>query len=324
MYTPHQDTLELFEKILPANKKTALITGATDGIGLAFARIMAWAGWNIVLCARSHDKARKVISELQLISQHIKIHCVICDLSCIDSVGKAIQSIDKAGLQYDLVFFNAGITSGREERTDKGVSSVFFINHIAQQALLMGIQDHLADQSRVIIQSSIAHHLARDPRLYTEYMGINRQITSTVYADSKCANLCLALVAGQYLSRHLGRQIDSYAVHPGYLVTNINREMLMQPLHRSLLNCISGQTTPLLLALGSYIGMVQPSAEHAAHSAIVAALTRAPSLYTGPSGYFGLYGQPMPAKISKFVSVDRAERLWEKTADCITALKRST
>ena len=324
MYRPHDETRRLLRKMSSLQSKTVFITGATDGIGLAFARVIAWAGWNIVLCARSARKASRVISELQSINPDIKIHSVVCELSSLDSINKAIRSIRKIDLQLHLVFLNAGITSSREEKTDKGISSVFFVNHIAQQALLMGIQHQLADQSRIVIQSSVAHKFAREPRLYTEYMNIQEKVASSVYADSKCANICLAYTAGKYLTQKQGRQIMSYAVHPGYLVTNINRDMFMQPLYQSLLDSLCGRVTPLMLRLGYHLGVVQPSVEHAAHPAIVAALAENPSFFTGPSGYFELYGPPMPAKIYHDISTECAQILWEQTEQCIAELHGST
>lgn len=44
---------------------TALITGASSGFGLEFAKIFASKGYNLVLCARSEDKLRKLAKALE-------------------------------------------------------------------------------------------------------------------------------------------------------------------------------------------------------------------------------------------------------------------
>ena len=79
-----------------------------------------------------------------------------------------------------------------------------------------------------------------------------------------------------------------------------------------------------MLTLGYHLGVVQPSVEHAAHPAIVAALAESPSFFTGPSGYFELYGPPMSAKVSSLISIDFAQILWEQTEQCIAELQGST
>ena len=50
---------------MPAPAKTALITGASFGIGLELARIFGREGYNLVLVARSADKLRQLASEVE-------------------------------------------------------------------------------------------------------------------------------------------------------------------------------------------------------------------------------------------------------------------
>ena len=87
-----------------------LITGASSGIGEAFARALANRGHNLVLIARSEDKLIKLCSELGRIRS---IHCqhVAIDLSKSESAAQLFAEIQKRGLEIDLLINNAGFGS---------------------------------------------------------------------------------------------------------------------------------------------------------------------------------------------------------------------
>lgn len=87
-----------------------LITGASSGIGEAFARSLAVRGNNLLLVARSEDKLRRFCSELGRTSS---IHCqsVALDLSKPESPAKLFEETKNRGLEIDLLINNAGFGS---------------------------------------------------------------------------------------------------------------------------------------------------------------------------------------------------------------------
>lgn len=89
---------------------TTLITGASSGIGEAFARALAARGHNLLLVARSEDKLMTLCSELGRIRS---IHCqyVALDLSKPDSPARLFDETQKRGLEIDLLINNAGFGS---------------------------------------------------------------------------------------------------------------------------------------------------------------------------------------------------------------------
>jgi short-subunit dehydrogenase len=93
--------------------KTALITGASMGIGEAFARELAERGMNLILVARSEDKMRRMADEL---SQKHSIHTLVLatDLSRENAAETVREQVEEAGITVDLLVNNAGFgTHGR-------------------------------------------------------------------------------------------------------------------------------------------------------------------------------------------------------------------
>jgi short-subunit dehydrogenase len=85
-----------------------LVTGASSGIGEAFARHLAEAGMNLVLVARREDRLRKLAEDLQ--SQHsVSTRVVPADLSQDDFLPMIERATDD--LQVGLLVNNAGIAT---------------------------------------------------------------------------------------------------------------------------------------------------------------------------------------------------------------------
>lgn len=98
--------------------KTALITGASSGIGAAFARELAARGANLILVARRLERLQKLSTELT--EKHgSEVTVVDLDLTADSAVESLRNKIDKLGLKVDLLVNNAGFaTSGGFETED--------------------------------------------------------------------------------------------------------------------------------------------------------------------------------------------------------------
>jgi short-subunit dehydrogenase len=104
--------------MFPYAGKTAIVTGASSGIGAAFARELAARGMSVVLVARSREALSELAAEIE--SQHpAKAHVVCCDLSQPDAALAVAKQTAALGLTIDLVINNAGfMTHGRFETID--------------------------------------------------------------------------------------------------------------------------------------------------------------------------------------------------------------
>ena len=83
-------------------KKVALITGASAGLGVEFARQLAKRGHSLVLAARRHDRLEALADDLG------DARAVAIDLSEKDAAAKLMAGLDKAGEQVEILVNNAG------------------------------------------------------------------------------------------------------------------------------------------------------------------------------------------------------------------------
>ena len=88
-------------------KRTALITGASSGIGKAFAKALSARGANVILVARSRDKLMTLAAEIKKQSK-VKAEVVVADLSDPRAPAKVYAAVTKKGYKVDMLVNNAG------------------------------------------------------------------------------------------------------------------------------------------------------------------------------------------------------------------------
>jgi 17beta-estradiol 17-dehydrogenase / very-long-chain 3-oxoacyl-CoA reductase len=88
----------------------ALVTGATDGIGKAFAYQLASKGLNLVLVSRNHNKLKTVLKEIQADFPYTHIKIVPLDFSNDLSPGIRLVEEEIKGLDIGILINNVGIT----------------------------------------------------------------------------------------------------------------------------------------------------------------------------------------------------------------------
>lgn len=93
-----------------ATQKTALITGASNGIGLEFARVLAREGYNLVLIARSENKLTQLASELKT-KYNRQIRVIAKDLSDITTPQEIFNTLQADHIHIDTLINNAGFAA---------------------------------------------------------------------------------------------------------------------------------------------------------------------------------------------------------------------
>lgn len=94
-------------------KKTALITGATSGIGEACARKFAEGGYNLILTARRAEKLAEIKAQLE--AEGTKVRTLVFDVRDSEAAKQAIASLEPEWQTIDVLINNAGLALGLEK-----------------------------------------------------------------------------------------------------------------------------------------------------------------------------------------------------------------
>lgn len=137
-------------------QKTILITGSTDGIGLATAKELAKQGHSIILHGRSPSKLKTAFDDLLTITTAESLDTVCADLSKLDEVRQLANNINENHALIDILINNAGIFKTSKTTTESGIDVRFVVNTIAPYLLTKLLLPNLSEDGRVINLSSAA------------------------------------------------------------------------------------------------------------------------------------------------------------------------
>lgn len=197
-------------------KKRALITGSSQGIGYALAQGLADAGADIVLNGRDSDKLAKAAESLRSVSAAVTIDTTVFDVTDHAEVLAAVDALENEGKAIDILVNNAGMQHRGpleefepemfEKLLHTNVSSVF---NVAQAAARHMIK---RGEGKIINIASVQTSLAR-PGIapYTATKGAVGNLTKGMATD---------------WARH-GLQCN--AIAPGYFDTPLNAALVADP-----------------------------------------------------------------------------------------------
>jgi short-subunit dehydrogenase len=95
---------------VPAADRTALVTGASSGIGAELARNLARRGHGVTLVARREDKLRELADELAA-SCGVRTEVIAADLTDLASRNRIVEQLEERGLLVDVLVNNAGFST---------------------------------------------------------------------------------------------------------------------------------------------------------------------------------------------------------------------
>lgn len=290
--------------------QTALVTGASSGLGVETCKALLQAGAEVIMAVRDTKKGEAVASQLRQETKNPAVHILELDLSSLASVRLAAEEALAGWSKLHILINNAGVMATPFSYTLDGFEMQFGTNHLGHYLLSKLLHPALlaAAPARVVVVSSIAHR-----RSDVHFDDLNYQSRPyekwESYGQSKTANVLFAVAWNQ----HYGAAgITANALHPGGIVTGLQKFLPLE--EQRAMGWIDEQ------------GVVNPlfkTVEQGAATSIWAAV--APEL----EGIGGLYLEdcrealpfdpalPYSGFLPYVKDPANAERLWQVSADLV-------
>lgn len=201
--------------------KTALVTGANSGLGLAAAHNLAAHGAQVILAGIGARDSARAIQQIHACTPNAELGYLPLDLADLGAVHTAAKQFLKKHTRLHILCNNAGVLGLPYTQTKDGFEAVFGINYLGHFALTGLLLEALRATAgaRVVTVSSMAHRNGKLP--FEDLHWTQRHYSAArAYAQAKLANLVFALELDRRL-RRAGIDAISTAAHPGYAATNI-------------------------------------------------------------------------------------------------------
>ncbi len=192
--------------------RTALVTGASSGIGRHMAKTLAQAGAHVIVAARRADKLQTLVDEIK--ASGSQASAVSLDVTSADSVKACFDQIEALGLVADVIISNAGTTVAKpaldhteqdwDDVIDTNLKGCWMVDTEAARRLVK----HKKKGSIINISSIIGERVAG---------------AVVAYATSKAGVIQFTKALALEFARY-GIRVN--AILPGYVVTDLNREFL--------------------------------------------------------------------------------------------------
>jgi NAD(P)-dependent dehydrogenase (short-subunit alcohol dehydrogenase family) len=203
--------------------RTAIVTGASGGIGLEAARALASVGASVVLAVRNAEKGDAAVATIRERVPEASLELGSLDLTSLANVRSFADWFLSSHDRIDLLINNAGVMASPFERTADGFELQFGTNHLGHfllTALLMPTV--LASAPARIVNVSSAGHFGSD--IVWDDINYERRPYDKwdAYGQSKTANILFSV---ELERRFAARATHAYALHPGGIVTELGRHL---------------------------------------------------------------------------------------------------
>ncbi|KAJ4705997.1 Short-chain dehydrogenase TIC 32 chloroplastic [Melia azedarach] len=209
---------------------TAIVTGASSGIGTETARVLALRGVHVIMAVRNVAAGKNVREAIVKEIPTAKVDAMELDVSSMASVRKFASEYNSQGLPLNILINNAGIMASPFMLSKDNIEMQFATNHVGHfllTNLLLETMKKTARESkregRIVNVASEAHRFAYSEGIRFDRINDQSGYNSFgAYGQSKLANILHA----KELARRLKEEevnITTNSLHPGSIVTNLFR-----------------------------------------------------------------------------------------------------
>ena len=197
-------------------QKNIIITGATDGIGLAAAKEVSKKGYHIGLVGRNPEKGKKAIETIISYSGNENLDFFECDLSLVKNVKSLSEQIKQKYNKVDVLLNNAGGANKKKIITSEGLEKTFATNQMNYFVLSTELLDIISESNdgRIVNVASNAHIGAE-----VDYGNINSEKSFSAWT-SYCVSKLMNIIFTYQLSL-MQDKVSINVLHPGFVDTNI-------------------------------------------------------------------------------------------------------
>jgi len=208
-------------------KKNIVITGGTDGIGLALTKQLIDKNQNVFIIGRNESKGNEILKSIK--SSNLEFFQ--CDLSELGGIKKILITLNNIK-NIDVLINNAGAIFDKRCLNSDGIEKTFFLNHLSYFALSTGLVDKLENSNdpRIINVASNAHKRYK--------IDINDLESENNYNGWKayCRSKLLNIFFTYSFKDKIKTKINSNCLHPGFVNSNFGNNN--QNFYRFLINIL--------------------------------------------------------------------------------------
>jgi NAD(P)-dependent dehydrogenase (short-subunit alcohol dehydrogenase family) len=204
--------------------RIAVVTGATSGLGLETARVLAENGATVVLAGRDQAKTSAAVGAIRASRPAAVVETAELDLTSLESVRVTAAALTARFPKLDLLINNAGVMMPPYSLTKDGFELQFGTNHLGHFALTGLLMSSLlaAPGSRVVTVSSNGHRAGR--MNFADLQSAKHYQKAAAYGRSKLANLMFTYELQRRLAAARAHT-SALAAHPGTARTDLTRHL---------------------------------------------------------------------------------------------------